>query len=183
MAPLDVPLILQEDDFSCTPVCIKMILEYIRKKFPDVPELDLPTITKSLKTDEGGTMFTNLKGINKPLLKSFPSVDFIAGWGHKLGEIEEELNQLKCPVIAWISMPSPQGEFSHSIVITGVDRKNLIIYYNDPIYGKKQIPLGQFISMWEKNFGILIKAKIGERSQRLIEEYVRENNSTRSDDA
>jgi len=174
MAQLDVPLILQENDFSCTPVCIKMVLEYIRKKFVDIPELDIPTISKALKTDEAGTMFMNLKGINEALLKSFPSVDFIHGWGHKLEEIEEEIKQAQRPVIAWVYMPSPQGEFPHSIVITDVDRENLLIYYNDPVYGKKQIPLGQFISMWEKSFSILIKVKIGERRQRFIEEYAQE---------
>jgi len=126
-------------------------------------------------------MFTNLKGINEELLKSIPSLDFVPGWGHKLEEIEAEVNSER-PVIAWVTMTSPQGEYRHSIVITGVDMENLLIYYNDPVYGKKQISMGEFISMWEKSFCIMLKTKIGERRQRFIEEYMRESNLKRSDE-
>jgi len=171
MGQLDVPMIYQEDDFSCTPVCIKMVLEYIRRKFPDVPDLDITTIAKAIKTDDGGTMFANLKGVNNELIKSSPSIDFVPEWGCKLEDIEAEL-KAQHPVIAWVTMPSPQGPYSHSIVITDIDKENLAIYYNDPVYGKKEMPLGEFISMWKESFSILIKIKIGERRQRFIEEYV-----------
>lgn len=174
MAILDVPLIHQEDDFSCTPVCIKMVLDYIRNIFGgDVPDLDVPAVAKAIRTsaDEGGTTFENIKGINEELIRAMPSLEFVAGSGHRFEEIEEEIKADR-PIIAWIMMPSPQGDFNHSIVITGIDREELLIYYNDPVYGKEKIPIGQFMDMWEASFRILIKTKIGAREQRLIKEYI-----------
>ena len=56
--PLDVPLEYQDDDFSCTPVCMKMVLEYIKDKFSSgFPNLDVARISEVLKTsaDIGGT--------------------------------------------------------------------------------------------------------------------------------
>jgi len=55
---LDVPLEYQDDDFSCTPVCMKMVLEYIKDKFSSgFPNLDVARISEVLKTsaDIGGT--------------------------------------------------------------------------------------------------------------------------------
>jgi len=176
MATLDVPLIYQEDDFSCTPVCIKMVLEYIRNRFTEgIPDLDVPSVTKAIKTsaDDGGTTFENIELINEKLIEAKPSLEFVARSGRKFEEIEEELEvPNRRPVIAWITMPSPQGDFHHSIVITGVDKEKLLIYFNDPVYGKEAMPIREFIDMWETSFRILIKVKIGERKQRLIKEYI-----------
>jgi hypothetical protein len=81
MEPLDVPMIFQEDDFSCTPVCMKMVLEFFRRRHPTIPELDIASIAKATKTDEGGTMFVNIDVVNSILIKSIPSVEFLPGLG------------------------------------------------------------------------------------------------------
>jgi len=176
MAPLDVPLFYQEDDVSCTPACIKMVLEFIRNRFTEgIPDLDVPSVAKAVKTsaDDGGTTFENIKLINEKIMKAKPSLEFVAGSGHKYEEIVKELTEPNGrPVIAWITMPSPQGDFNHSIVITDVDEEKLLIYYNDPVYGKENMPLREFMDMWEASFRILIKVKIGEREQRDIREYI-----------
>jgi hypothetical protein len=174
MSSLNVPLIFQEDDFSCTPVCIKMVLEYLRSRYPEgIPNLDVSAVAKAIKTsaDDGGTTFENIKGLNEELVKALPSLEFVAGSGYMFEEIEEELKASR-PVIAWITMTSPQGPFHHSIVVTGIDRDRLLIYCNDPVYGKETIPIREFMNMWEDSFRILIKAEIGERRQRFIREFM-----------
>jgi uncharacterized protein YvpB len=60
-------------------------------------------------------------------------------------------------------MPDPNGDYPHSIVITDVDEDKLLIYCNDPVYGRQTIPTRQFMNMWNSCSRILIKFKIGEK--------------------
>jgi predicted double-glycine peptidase len=151
-----------------------MVLEYMRDRIHEgFPELDVATISETIKTsaDEGGTTFENIKLINEKLKKTMPSLEFIAGSSHQFEEIKEEIKNDR-PVIAWVTMPSPHGDFNHSIVITGYDDEKLLIYCNDPVYGRENMPIRKFMDIWENSFRILIKIQIGEKKQRLIEEYV-----------
>jgi uncharacterized protein YvpB len=73
---------------------------------------------------------------------------------------------------------SPQGPYEHSIVVTGLDRDNLLIYYNDPVYGRREMSLGEFTSIWASCFSILIRIEIGGKRQRLIKEYLKEEQTS-----
>jgi ABC-type bacteriocin/lantibiotic exporter with double-glycine peptidase domain len=162
---MDVPPEYQDDDFSCTPVCMKMVLEYVKKKFSEgFPNLDIAKISEILKTsaDIGGTNFENIKNINEEFRKTKPSLEFVPSLNNKIEDIKEEI---KCdqPVIAWTMMPDPNGDYPHSIVITDIDEDKLLIYYNDPVYGKETVPISQFMDMWNGNFRVLIKIRIGEK--------------------
>ena len=174
---LDVPLEKQEDDYTCTPVCMKMVLEYIRDKFSEgLPDMDSSIIAKTIKTkasvDEGGTTFENIELINEKLKKARPSLSFTAVSGASVKDIKDELEN-DHPVIAWVMMPSSKGDYPHSKVITGFDdEEKLHIYCNDPVYEREEIPLRKFYDMWEKAYRILIKVEIGEEKQRSIEEWV-----------
>ena len=164
--PLDVPIEYQDDDHSCTPVCMLMVLKYLKDKFVSgFPDLDLDTISKAIKTsaDEGGTTFENIKNINELFKKTSPSLDIVPGFRHRFEEIIEEVKKKLCPVIAWVMMPDPNGDYPHSIVITDVDEDKLLIYCNDPVYGRQTIPTRQFMNMWNSCSRILIKFKIGEK--------------------
>lgn len=46
---LDVPLVLQEDDFSCVPACIMMVLEFVRSNNVGgyVPNMDLKQVSRA----------------------------------------------------------------------------------------------------------------------------------------
>ena len=164
---LDVPLEFQENDFSCTPVCIKMVLEFVRRQNPTgyVPNLSVEEISKNVGTDELGTPLENVERINEKLHKTVPSVEFVAELNCSFDEIRNEISQGK-PVIAWVRIP-----YSHSVVVTGLNEEMLVIYYNDPQLGKKQIEMGRFISAWNSSDNVLIKVKIGEKIQRIIPEY------------
>jgi hypothetical protein len=165
---LDVPTELQEDDFSCVPVCIKMILEFVRRGNPGgfIPNLSVEEISIAMSTDELGTRLSAVEGINAKLQKSVPSIEFESKTNCTFSDIENEIQQGK-PVIAWLRMPHP-----HSIVIEGFDKTKLIVFYNDPQVGKRQMEMGRFMSSWDDMDNVLIKAKIGEKLQRVIPEFI-----------
>jgi predicted double-glycine peptidase len=162
---LDVPLEYQDNDFSCTPVCMKMVLEYVKGKFVSgFPELDIAAISEVLKTsaDLGGTTFDNIKNINEEFKKTRPSLEFVPGLNHKIEDIKTEIADGH-PVITWVMMPDPNGDYPHSIVVTSVDEDKLLIYYNDPVYGKESVSIREFMDMWDGNSRVLIRIRIGEK--------------------
>lgn len=168
---LDIPLFFQENDFSCVPLCIKMVLGFISEQNPEgyIPEIGIEEISKSVGTDELGTALESVKNINKKFEKAIPSIEFEDKMNCSLDEIENEILKGN-PVIAWIKNP-----FSHSIVLTGLDKELLVIYCNDPQKGKVKMEMGEFMSAWEKRDNVLIKVKIGEKIQRIIPEYAQES--------
>jgi ABC-type bacteriocin/lantibiotic exporter with double-glycine peptidase domain len=163
---MDVPVEYQDDDFSCTPVCILMVLKFIKDRFTSgFPDLSLSVISKAVKTsaDLGGTTFENIENINGLFKKTSPSLEIVPDFRRKFEEIIEEVKTNNRPVIAWVLMQDPNGPYEHAIVITDVDEDKLIIYCNDPVYGRQTIPARQFMDMWNGCFRILIKFKIGEK--------------------
>jgi len=165
---IDVPVELQDDDFSCVPVCIKMVLEYIKQRNPDsnLPLKSLQELSSAMGTDELGTPLDGVQGLNSILNKTLPSIEFEGKIRCTLAEIEEDLEMEK-PVFAWLKMPFP-----HSIVVTGLDKQTLTIYYNDPLKGKNKIEMGKFMSAWEALDRVLIKVKIGEKLQRTMIDFI-----------
>jgi hypothetical protein len=144
---------------------MKMVLEYVKNRFSEgFPDLDIPKISEILKTsaDLGGTTFENIKNINEVFRKTRPSLEFVVGLNHKLEDIKKEISNNR-PVIAWVMMPDPNGDYPHSIVITDIDEDKLLIYYNDPVYGKENVFIREFMDMWDGNSRVLIRIKIGEK--------------------
>lgn len=142
-----------------------MVLEYVKNRFGEAfPNLDISKISVVLKTsaDIGGTTFENIKNINEEFRKTRPSLEFVPGLYHKIEDIKEEIKHDR-PVIAWVLMPDPNGNWKHSIVITDIDENKLLIYYNDPVYGKETVSIRQFMEMWDGNARVLIRIKIGEK--------------------
>lgn len=165
---IDVAVELQEDDFSCVPVCVSMILAHVKRNNPNchISTNGLQEIALAMGTDELGTPLDGVEGLNKLLEKSLPSVEFEYKFGCALSDIEKSLGA-SLPVIAWLKMP-----YSHSIVVTGIDKEKLKVYYNDPQKGKKQMEMGKFLSSWEALDRVLIKVKIGEKVQRRMSDFI-----------
>jgi hypothetical protein len=139
---IDVPIEFQEDDFTCVPVCIKMILEHIRQINPGgfIPVSTLKEISLAMGTDELGTPLSGTEGINEMLRKAHPSLEFEGKTNCTLSDIEKEIQSGK-PVVAFLKMPYP-----HSILVTGISKETLTVYYNDPQKGKREIEMGEFMS-------------------------------------
>ena len=171
---IDVPVELQEDDFSCVPTCVKMVLEHIRKTNSNcsIPIETLKEISLAMGTDELGTPLDGTKGLNSALEKAQPSIEFEDKIRSSLSEIEKELEQEK-PVIVWLKIP-----FSHSVVVTGLSKETLTVYFNDPLKGKRELEMGKFLSAWEALDKILIKVKIGEKVQRTMTDFIEEKGSS-----
>jgi len=157
-----------------------MILDFLNKFLQEtksdviLPELKVREIAGIVNTREDGTLLEDVKNINqnKAILKAIPSIEFETCVLCKFSEIEDEINNHR-PVIAWLAIPTNGTLFKHSVVVTCVDMENHLIYYNDPIFGKKRENIGSFMSMWENLDKILIKVKIGKREQRLLDEWLR----------
>jgi len=168
---MSVPMEFQENDFSCVPVCIRMILEFVRQQNVDgfIPDMSIEEISAAIGTDELGTSLSQVDKINEKLLKAVPSIEFEAKINCTLSDIEQEIEKGK-PVIAWLRMPH-----AHSIVVTGINKEMLIVYYNDPQKGKRQMEMGKFMSAWESIDNVLIKVKIGEKIQRIMPDFAEES--------
>jgi Papain-like cysteine protease AvrRpt2 len=83
-----------------------------------------------------------------------------------LAEIEKEIES-GVHVIACLKMP-----YAHSVIITGISRETLTVYYNDPQKGKLEIEMGKFIDCWQGIDKVLIKTKIDETQQRTMTDFV-----------
>jgi hypothetical protein len=168
--PLEVPL--QEDSFSCVPRCVKMILQYIKERLNGkIPSISLEDIGEVIETCEDGTYPDKVANLNndKRILKSSPSIEFNYDQKmHSIKEIEDELNSGR-PVIAWTELTDNSHSCGHAVVITGIDISQSVIYYNDPILGKKMEDLSVFTSKWDSIFRILITVRIGQR--RILDEF------------
>ncbi len=184
MTHLDVPILmpLQEDAFSCVPRCVKMIFMYISNSLEGkhVPDFDLEKIEKIIETKSDGTFaecVVNLNGVRE-IKTAIPSIEFeMKQKWHSLDEITDELND-KQPPIAYIRKKSPQGEYAHAILITGVDVQNHCIHYIDPSLGEIVEDLSAFITQWDDEDRVLIKVKIGKKPQRMLDVYLKDEDKT-----
>jgi hypothetical protein len=153
-----------------------MVLDYIIDNFVgvEVLHLDLTDICKIIGTTGDGTIFEDVENMNKDkrILKVVPSIEFIVKKEHhELDDIENELSKGR-PVIAWIHpRDAVDRDLDHSVVITNLDKEGYRIYFNDPFLGEREMSLGDFMDCWDLAERILIKIKVGERIQRLLEEY------------
>lgn len=180
--PLVLPL--QEDGHSCVPRCIKMIFNYIGNFLEGhAPNLDIDDIAEIIDTRRDGTLPQNVRNLNTDLhvLRAIPSLEFDVDLKmHSLSEIEEEIEGNR-PAIAWVELSDAAGHTcSHAVVVTGIDRQEDLIYYNDPMLGEMQQEIGAFLSRWENEDRFLIKVKIGKREQRLLDEYVQKEREARA---
>lgn len=181
---LEVPLVLplQEDGHSCVPRCIKMILMYISSRLGgQTPDFSADKIAKIIDTDDDGTLLENVRKLNthRAVRRLIPSLEFEIDYKmHKFSEIIKEIKSNR-PVIAWVKLSDGIHSAKHAVVITCVDREKDKIYFNDPMFGEVQEDISSFLSRWESVDRILIKVKIGKRIQRLLDEYINKEETTK----
>jgi len=156
---------------------------YISNSFEDrVPNFDLDKIGKIIETRCDGTYPEKILNLNKvkEVLTAIPSIEFEYELRkHTLDEIEEEIDPNRQPVIAWTRLIVGNKHCTHAVVVTGFEKENGVIYYNDPIFGEKTENRASFLTKWENEDRVLIKVKIGKKTQRMLEEFPTEEESTK----
>lgn len=183
---LSVPMCmpLQEDGFSCVPRCVKMIFMFVQNTYQNciVPDFDIEKIGKIVKTMAEGTLPEDVLELNKvrEVSRAVPSIEF--EHKPKLHTLDDIINEIddRQPPIVWIWSSHDKNQrrkFHHAVVVTGVE--NGRIYYNDPIFGKKDEEKNDFLAKWHDEDTVLVKVKIGKRIQQL-EEFIKDfNNNTK----
>jgi len=161
-----------------------MIFMYISNCLEgQAPTLDIDDIAEIMETRADGTLPEKVKNLNTnpDVLRVIPSLEFDVDLRmHSFSEIEEEIEANR-PVIAWVDLSEGIHRATHAVVITGLDREQDLIYYNDPMFGELQQDISTFVSRWENVDRLLIKVKIGKREQRLLDEYVQKGETNRTD--
>ncbi len=141
----------QEQDSSCIPACVRMMLEFFSIKVSE-SELRL-----QLKTKPFGTHIINILTINDEPYGIHSAIEF---WS--LTELKNYLETSKTPCIVtlWTEFLNHwNSECLHAVVVHGFDDKHVII--NDPNFGQKEfyIPFEPFLNSWQINDGLVILLK------------------------
>ncbi len=168
----DVPYLSQgNDDVGCVPACIKMIIEFYAKSFPDLPNPEMNALKKAMHYDDDGTPLDGVTDVNKILRGTAHQLEFRWDDFVSFSDIKDELDNGR-PVIAWIK-PNRATQISHSIVIKQTSQNDLKIKVNDPDPDElSEYDTTLFMKIWENSDRILIRAKVSDRdTQRQIGDY------------
>ena len=125
------------------------------------PNLGIEEISEIIETEVDGTLFENISKLNKnkAILRAIPSLEFLVDLRmHNFSEIEEEIEANR-PVIVYIELSEGIHSAKHAVVITGLDREQDLIYYNDPIFGEKSEDINSFMSNCMSPFGFFLTAR------------------------
>lgn len=156
-----------------------MMLEYIGKTKLNapIPNLEESRIAEIMQTNLTGTQFHNVGNINSAINSLSPSVELIAEYDARtLDDIRRQL-QAGLPVAVWIRTADASPDYAHSVVITGIDDIQKLIYYNDPTYGvEKTLSQTMFLEIWDYWGSVMIKAEIGRRTSESMERYFPKGN-------
>lgn len=167
---LNVPLIHQEYNYDYVPACVKMMIEYLNKEILSIkiPDMTLKQIGKIIDTRSDGTYPHSIEKINKAILGAVPSVEFESKYApHTFEKIVQEYAK-KRPVIAWIRISKSDGDFTHVVVVNGINKDEYLIQYQDPKFGTKVESIGDFITKWSAENRVLAKLILGRRNHKVL---------------
>lgn len=165
---LEIPIYLQNENYTCVPCCIKMIIDYYSKN----NSINIAKISECVNTTELGTCNdSNLDNINKLIENFDPSLEFYRdcsypSWNDILTDLKEDK-----PVILWIEYDDGLDKyFIHSIIVIGVIDN--VIKYIDPIFGVVTDSIGSLLEKWEAVDRFTIRVKYGDKKKKKITEYL-----------
>lgn len=174
---LDVPAYKQSRNNTCAAVCIKMMIDYLNKLVltEQTGVMDEESIYRVIHASQGGTPLMNTSLLNSvpEIITASPSLEFSPEYQvHELRDIEKELEQ-KLPVAVWILVVGEEDDYLHSVVVTGIDRRNKKVCYNDPTFGtKEEVDESRFMSIWEPPGNRMLKVKIGRVIRKTMAEFM-----------
>jgi hypothetical protein len=174
MPKLEVPLWNQPTDNYCVPTCIKMILEYLRQRYPNgIPQLSISRIAHIVNTQWDGVAPRDVENINEYFSAKL-CLQFKAQFMAHFPDIEKELREER-PVIVWLNILPPPDLLWHAVVVVGFDPEFNSVFYNDPWDNKeKREEVGVFIQKWRTE-AKMVKLLISKGQQTYLETYSKEN--------
>ncbi|MFB0544009.1 MAG: hypothetical protein ACETVR_04435 [Candidatus Bathyarchaeia archaeon] len=157
----------------CVPICIKIVLETMRHRVQRIPRLTIEKIAKKIGTEADATpLGYNIENINEELITTIPSIEFKIGWLiPKWKIICDDINlEEKLVIMAINQYDSLNNKYmKHTVVLLKANDERVV--YFDPIYGEINELTSSFYSKWEPLDRFCIRLKIGERAQRVLEEF------------
>jgi len=161
----------------CVPICIYIVLETMRQTIKGIPKLTVDRISKIIGTEGDGTpLGYNIEKINDELIHTIPSLEFkidylVSKWEIICNDINMQAPFKRPVIMAIMQYDTHQTDFvKHTVVLLKADNANVV--YFDPIYGEMFEPTNKFYNQWLYMDRFCIRLKIGERAQRIIEEFV-----------
>jgi len=178
VAEIKVPLITQPNEYTCFPTCFKMLIDFLREKFPNIPNLSIQEIADIVRTDKDGTTLENIPNLNRTVFKNTPLEIIVTCQTARFEDIEKELDNGN-PVIIGYDLALYQEEIrkfcGHAAIITRIDKDKLEVIMNDPLYGKRSMKLGKFMEVWDAAEKVFIQVK--PKHQLQMEAFGDENDS------
>lgn len=142
-----------------------MVVRFYRRIFPDLPEPDFAEIRKAMESRAEGTPLRGVPKVNTILKGPINQLEFDFIDLAKYPDIRRELD-LGQPVIAWMK-PERGAPISHSVVIKGTSRDDLMIQVEDPDpdHPEREWPTSEFMNYWNNSDRTLIRARVTQRGQ------------------
>ena len=177
-----IPFSKQDDQNSCVPHCLCMVLDHYRiKEGFWVYGFNVEDIKEICETSrQMATSYRHVENLNKELkTKSNPILTFYPDANYSWDKILEELNE-KRPVIAYLKSDRVHP-LAHSVIVRKYDPSTDEITMIDPKKGEDLIAredilyIGDFLVLWENAFNILIPVSEGEVFQTDLEKVLKES--------
>lgn len=179
-APIELSgfqIILQREEHTCVPTCIKILLDFLSQRDPLVPHLTLEEISDIIETTPTGTTLEGIEKINKEFDKAscFLRLKNVTNANPTFKEIQKSLHQ-GFPPLVFVNIARLQGEVQtalHAILLIGIIPEKNKILYIDPYFGNKHADLGLFMESWEDSLRVLFVVERGKKGQVRLNKYIR----------
>ena len=134
------PLIYQNDDFSCVPTCILMVLNSLNCNPP------MYELRELCKCDEEGTTPSNAISA----IRHYGFENSAIAYLETIDELKAELLNGLFPIV-YIRFSS---ENTHAVVVVEIKRNEVFVL--DPEMGERKFDLAKFLEFWSGTRGLTI---------------------------
>ena len=150
---LPIPLKKQKKKYWCVPASVEMILRYYQNKYGSgVKVLTQSRIANICETDGEGTPYESNILLNPSIERNIPLIEFEFESGISIDRITKDIEEGN-PMIAFVEGAPGTQDSGHAVVIIGIDKKQNLLWYNDPLIDKEeQVSIGRFMEMWHSRY-------------------------------
>lgn len=171
-----IPVILQREEHTCVPTCIKMLLEFLSQKDTSLPNITIEEIAELMGTTALGTPVEGVDILAKELDKRgcFCRLNNLTNPNPSFREIRKSLAQ-GFPPLVFVNAARLQGDGSkksaHAVLIYGIVPERNKLLYIDPYFGRREVDLGVFMESWEDALKVLFVVERSKKVQLRLNTY------------